>query len=224
MREDPVVIGPEPDGARPPSGLVLWLHGLGADGHDFAPLIPLLRRPDLRVVLPHAPVRPVTLNGGFPMRAWYDIRHLSPGPDREPASHVRESAGALSELLRREQAACGLPWERVLVAGFSQGGAMALHLGLRWPERLAGVVALSTYLVLEDTLSSELSEAAQDLPLFMAHGIMDPTVAMQRGEAAARRVEDTVALTWREYPMGHEVCPEEIRDLSAWLDRTLPPA
>lgn len=220
MREDPVVIGPSRDAS--PSGLVLWLHGLGADGHDFAPLIPLLRRPDLRVVLPHAPVRPVTLNGGFPMRAWYDIRHLSPGPDREPEAHIREAARNLGALLREEQAACGLPWERVLVAVFSQGGAMALHLGLRWPERLAGIVALSTYLVLEETVSDEVSEAARDLPVFQAHGLMDPTVALQRGEETARRIEDTVELTWRDYPMGHEVCPEEIRDLSVWLDATLP--
>ncbi len=220
MLEAPVVHGPR----STPSGLVLWLHGLGASGHDFDPVIPILGRPDLRFVLPHAPVRPVTLNGGFRMRAWYDIRHLEAGPDREPEADVRESAELLDQLLRTQQAATGLPWDRIAVVGFSQGGAMAYHLGLRSPERLAGLAALSTYLVVEDSLESELSEAAADMPLFIAHGTHDPTVQRWRGEAARERLQALgLKPEWHEYPMGHEVCMDEIEELAGWLNEVLPP-
>lgn len=224
MREAPVVHGP----SDTPSGLVLWLHGLGASGHDFDPVIPILGRPDLRFVLPHAPVRPVTLNGGFPMRAWYDIRHLDPGPDREPESDVRETSTLLGELLRQQQAAAGVPWSRVVVVGFSQGGAMAYHMGLRWPERLAGIAALSTYLVIEEALAGELSAAAMGpspLPVFVAHGTHDPTVPRSRGAAAHKQLQ-ALGLTpeWHEYPMGHEVCMDELEALRSWLADVLPPA
>ena len=214
---DALRLGPER-----PAGLVLWLHGLRADGHDFAPVVPHLRRPDLRVVLPHAAVRPVTINGGYPMRAWYDITQMAPGPGREPPADIRSSAAALAELLRAEQAAAGVPWSRVLVVGFSQGGAMALHLALRWPERLAGVVALSTYLVLEDTLATEQSAAAAGMPAFFGHGVGDPTVSWDRGRAAFDRLSDTLQATWRDYPMGHEVCLEELDDLRAFFAQALP--
>ena len=214
---DALRLGPER-----PAGLVLWLHGLGADGRDFAPVVPHLRRPDLRVVLPHATVRPVTINGGYPMRAWYDITQMAPGPGREPPADIRSSAAALAELLRAEQAAAGVPWSRVLVVGFSQGGAMALHLALRWPERLAGVVALSTYLVLEDTLDAEQSAAVTGMPAFFGHGVGDPTVSWDRGRAAFDRLSDTLQATWRDYPMGHEVCLEELDDLRAFVAQALP--
>lgn len=224
MREAPVVHGP----SDTPRGLVLWLHGLGASGNDFDPVVPILGRPDLRVVLPHAPVRPVTINGGFAMRAWYDIRHLEPGPDREPESDVRESAELLTELLRAHQAETGVPWERVVIVGFSQGGAMAYHLGLRWPERLAGVAALSTYLVVEDALEAELSATAtapEPLPVFVAHGTYDPTVRKWRGESAMEQLQGLgLQPEWHEYPMGHEVCMDELDDLGAWLNEVLPPA
>lgn len=215
---DAVRLGP----ARP-SGLVLWLHGLGADGHDFEPVVPHLQRPDLRVVLPHAAVRPVTINGGYPMRAWYDITQLAPGPGREPPADIRASAAALGALLEAEQQAAGVPWNRVLVVGFSQGGAMALHLALRWPQRLAGVVALSTYLVLEDTLDDERSSASHGMPAFFGHGVGDPTVSWDRGREAHDRLEDTLQATWRDYPMGHEVCLEELADLRTFFGQTLPP-
>lgn len=216
--EEPVLLGPSDS----PGGLLFWLHGLGADGHDFAPIVPLLERPDLQVVLPHAPVRRVTLNGGHPMRAWYDIRHLAPGPDREPEADVRQSAALLSAQLRHVRARSGVPWSRVVVVGFSQGGAMALHLGLRWEQRLAGLVALSTYLVVPDTLPQERSAASQGLPLFLAHGTQDPTVHIDRGQETRRVLADSVDLTWKTYPMGHEVNMREIVDLRAWLGRVLP--
>lgn len=215
---DTVRIGPDR-----PSGLVLWLHGLGADGHDFAPLVPHLQRPDLRFVLPHGPMRPVTINGGFPMRAWYDITRMAPGPGREPEADVRDSAMLLEHLLEAEQEAAEVPWDRVLVVGFSQGGAMALHLALRWPHRLAGVVALSTYLVLPETLDAEQSPHAEGLPGFFAHGIGDPTVAWDRGREAFDQLSGSLDATWLDYPMGHEVCLDEVRDLQAFMGKVLPP-
>jgi phospholipase/carboxylesterase len=214
---DTVRIGPDR-----PSALVLWLHGLGADGHDFAPLVPHLRRPDLRFVLPHAPMRPVTINGGYPMRAWYDITRMAPGPGREPEADVRDSAMLLEHLLEAEQEAAEVPWDRVLVVGFSQGGAMALHLALRWPRRLAGVVALSTYLVLPEALGEERSPASDGMPGFFAHGTRDPTVAWDRGRAAFDLLSPTMAAEWWDYRMGHEVCLDEVRDLHAFLARVLP--
>jgi phospholipase/carboxylesterase len=222
--------GPEPDGPaldaliigpEAPSGLVIWLHGLGADGHDFAPVVPLLQRPDLRFVLPHAPERPVTINGGIPMPAWYDITRMAPGPGREPEEDVRDTGAFLRVLIEDEQAR-GISASRTLVVGFSQGGAMALHVALRWPERLAGVVALSTYLVLPEFLDAELSGAVRDMPAFFGHGSRDPTVPMQRGRAAHDRLAGTLDTEWRDYPMGHELCGEEIRDLRQWIDRVLP--
>ena len=221
MLEPPVLHGP----SESPRGLVLWLHGLGASGNDFDPVVPILGRPDLRFVLPHAPVRPVTLNGGFAMRAWYDIVHLEPGPDREPEADVRHSSELLDALLRKHQAETGVPWERVVLVGFSQGGAMAYHLGLRFPERLAGIAALSTYLVIEDSLQSERSDAAitpEPLPVFVTH---DPMVRKWRGEAAMEQLQ-AVGLKpeWHEYPMAHEVCMDELDDLRAWLNEVLPPA
>lgn len=224
MLEAPVVHGPSDN----PSGLVIWLHGLGASGNDFDPVIPILGRPDLRFVLPHAPVRPVTLNGGFPMRAWYDIRHLEPGPDREPESDVRDTAKLLEGLIRQQQEATGVPWDRVVVVGFSQGGAMAYHLGLRSQERLAGIAALSTYMVIEDTLAAELSSAATSpspLPVFVAHGSHDPTVPKSRGAAAHKQLEALgLKPEWHEYPMGHEVCMDELEELRGWLNEVLPPS
>ena len=210
--------------ANSSSACVIWLHGLGASGHDFEPIVPMFGLPDVRFVFPHAPMRPVTINGGYVMRAWYDITQMAPGPGREPPADIRSSAAALAELLRAEQAAAGVPWSRVLVVGFSQGGAMALHLALRWPERLAGVVALSTYLVLEDTLTAEQSAAAAGMPAFFGHGVGDPTVSWDRGRAAFDRLSDTLQATWRDYPMGHEVCMDELDELRGWLQEVLPPA
>ncbi len=223
MTASPAALTAVRTGPDRPAGLVFWLHGLGADGHDFVPVLPHLGRPDLRVVLPHAPVRPVTINGGMKMRAWYDITRLRPGPGREPAADVRSSAAALSALLRDEVARAGVDWSRVAIVGFSQGGAMALHLALRWPERLAGVAALSTYLVLPETVAAEQSPACVGLPAFFAHGDADPTVDLARGEAAHDQLATTLAAQWQTYPMGHELCIDEVLDLRDWLGAVLPP-
>jgi phospholipase/carboxylesterase len=216
MALETVELGPK-DGA----GTLIWLHGLGADGHDFEGLVPHLRRPDLRVVLPHAPVRPVTLNGGYPMRAWYDIRHLEPGPNRESAEDIRAISHEIQALIDAEIAA-GTPASRILLVGFSQGGAMALHVGLRCPQRLGGLVALSTYLTLEAELDAERSAESISIPAFFAHGSRDPTVPMARGRAAYDRLASSLQASWHSYPMGHELCLEELHALRAFLDRVLP--
>ena len=213
---DAIVQGPDA-----PSGTVIWMHGLGASGDDFVPVLPLLQRPDLRFVLPHAPVRPVTINGGYPMRAWYDITQMEPGPDREPEADIRATAAAIDRLIQAERDR-GVPAERILLVGFSQGGANPLHCALRWPERLAGVVALSTYLVLPDVLSAERARASDGMPAFFAHGIGDPTVSWDRGRDAYETLAVDLDAEWLDYPMGHELCVEELHDLRAFLERSLP--
>jgi phospholipase/carboxylesterase len=213
---DGIVLGP-----RSPSGVLIWLHGLGADGHDFEPVVPLLRRPDLRVVLPHAPVRPVTINGGMRCRSWYDIRQLAPGPDRESAVDIRHSAEQVSRLVQAQRTE-GIPAHRIALVGFSQGGAIALHVALRWPERLAAVVALSTYLVLENTLDAERADASTGMPAFFGHGSFDNVVHPTRGRQAADRLSPHLEVQWNRYPMDHAVCPDELTDLRAFLDRVLP--
>ena len=213
----------EPDG--PVRSSIIWLHGLGADGHDFVPIVPELElSPDLgvRFVFPHAPSIPVTLNGGMVMPAWYDIRgaNLGAGQDIEG---LRHSEARVRDLVQREEAR-GVPVSRILLAGFSQGGAVALHTGLRYERSLAGILALSSYLMGEDLLARERHDANLETPIFQAHGEYDPMVPVQRG---ARAHEILLALghtvTWRTYPMMHAVCPEEIRDVGRWLERVLAP-
>lgn len=206
-----------------PSAAVIWLHGLGADKHDFEPAVPLLDPgPDrpLRFVFPDAPVRPVTLNGGLPMRAWYDLRQLGGGDEDAPG--IQASAAAVAELLD-EQQALGLAPDRILLAGFSQGGALALHLGLRQPVPLAGIVALSCYLPLADQLAGELTPAGQATPIFMAHGTADPVVPEAAGRASCERLQAAgCRVAWHSYPMPHAVIPEELADLRAFLRECLP--
>jgi len=201
---------------------VIWLHGLGADGHDFEPLVPELRLPDsaaVRFVFPHAPQRPVTVNGGMRMRAWYDIA----GPDLsagEDEAGIRASAETAAALIEREVGR-GVPAARVLLAGFSQGGAIALHAGLRHATPLAGVVALSTYLPLPDLLADEISDAGRAVPIFQAHGADDPIVPLAFAESARDRIAALrAAPEWHTYPMPHSVCAPEIADLRAWLIET----
>lgn len=204
-------------GAGEPHGSVVWLHGLGADGHDFEPVVPELRLPadlNLRFVFPHAPVRPVTLNGGMAMRAWYDILTLDrDGPADEAG--IRASAALLDDLVALERER-GVAAEKIVVAGFSQGGAIALHAGLRAQQPLAGIMALSTYLPLRSSFEHEV--AVSDLPIFMAHGTLDPVLPMALGrESADFLVASGCNLEWRDYPMAHSVCAEEIADIRTWL-------
>ncbi len=203
---------------------VIWLHGLGADGHDFEPIVPELRLPaslPVRFLFPHAPVRPVTLNNGMAMRAWYDIIALGGGARQDDAG-IRESARQVEALIRRERER-GIPAERIVLAGFSQGGAIALHTGLRHPERLAGIMGLSTYLPLADTVEAERSDANAGTPILIAHGSMDPVVPMQMGERSRDQLQAMgYTVEWHDYPMVHQVCMEEIAAISAWLQRVLP--
>ena len=204
-------------------GAVIWLHGLGADGHDFEPIVPELRLDGLlklRFVFPHAPVRPVTINGGMAMRAWYDIMTLDrDGPQDEDG--IRSSADLLTALIERERER-GIPAERIVLAGFSQGGAIALHAALRYREPLAGLMALSTYLPLSATLESEViaNPDAQpvSLPVFMAHGSFDPVVPYALGAGSFDTLKAAgYTATWHEYPMAHGVCAEEIADIRQWF-------
>jgi phospholipase/carboxylesterase len=192
---------------------VIWLHGLGADHSDFEPIVPELDLPpSVRFVFPDAPIRPVTINSGMRMRAWYDILQFGPGPEDEAG--VRESQKIVEGLI--EQA--GVPAERVVLAGFSQGGAIVLHTALRYPKRLAGVLALSTYVPLAAKLSSEATEENQAIPIFMAHGRFDDVIPLQRAQASRDQlVKAGYPVAWHEYAMPHSVCMEEIGDISAFL-------
>jgi len=205
-----------------PACAVIWLHGLGADGHDFEPVVPELGLPaskPVRFVFPNAPLRPVTINMGMRVRAWYDILQLGGGAEDEAG--IRGSQRLLEELISRETKR-GIPHDKIVLAGFSQGGAIALQTALRHPERLAGVMALSTYLPLSETLEEERAAANSDLRIFMAHGQYDNMIPMDR----ATRSRDALlalgyAVAWRQYPMPHSVCPEEIADIAAFLLRIL---
>ncbi|HET7197339.1 MAG TPA: alpha/beta fold hydrolase [Burkholderiales bacterium] len=203
-----------------PKGSVIWLHGLGADGHDFEPVVPELGLElPLRFVFPHAPVRPVTINAGMRMRAWYDIFQLGGGAEDEAG--VRASQRLLEDLIAREEGR-GIPAGRIVLAGFSQGGAIALHTALRHPERLAGVLALSTYLPLAPSLEREAAPANAGVPIFMAHGSHDDVIPLERAQASRKRLEALgYAVQWREYPMPHSVCAAEIGDIAAFLTRVL---
>jgi phospholipase/carboxylesterase len=202
-----------------PGAAVIWLHGLGADGHDFEPIVPemdLPEAPAVRFVFPHAPMRPVAVNNGMVMRAWYDIS-LAGGKRQEDEAGVRESERQIRALIEREKRR-GIPAAAMLLFGFSQGGAMALHTGLRYPERLGGIAALSCALPLADTLAGEAAPANRDVPVFMAHGAQDPLIPLSRGADARDRLRALgYRVNWHEYRMPHSVCAEEIGDLSAWL-------
>lgn len=212
-----LVTGPEP------RGTIIWLHGLGADGWDFVPIVRELPIPEdyaLRFIFPHAPVRPVTINNGHEMRAWYDIRmnDIARQPDERG---IRESQGQVEQLIAREKQR-GVEASKVVLAGFSQGGAIALHAGLRYGERLAGIVALSTYLPLEDTLAKEAAAANRQTPVFMGHGIEDEVVPLRLAELSKAKLENAgYDVTWHTWPMPHSVCGEELEAVAAFLMRTL---
>jgi phospholipase/carboxylesterase len=202
-----------------PTAAVIWLHGLGADGHDFEPIVPELVRPGeraLRFVFPHAPIRPVTLNGGYAMRAWYDIVSLERrGPEDE--SGIRASQAAIDTLIRRENAR-GIATGRIVLAGFSQGGALALFAGTRYSEKLAGIMGLSCYLLLAGRFAAERVAANQSTPIFLAHGTQDPIVAPVLGEQARATLEAAgYSVEWHAYAMPHSVSPQEVADIAQWL-------
>lgn len=205
---------------------VIWLHGLGADGHDFEPIVAELRLPadlPIRFVFPHAPVQPVTINGGMAMRAWYDILEANLGRRVDEAG-VRASAEQVAALIEREVER-GIPHHRIVLAGFSQGGAITLFLGLRYPQQLAGLMALSTYLPCPETLASERSSAMKNAPLLLAHGSFDPIVPLSLARDTERRLRELdYQPDFREYPMPHSVCGPELQDIRQFLIRVLTPS
>ena len=213
----------ERETAADPRWAVIWLHGLGADGNDFVPLVPELVRgdwPAIRFVFPHAPVRPVTINNGMAMRAWYDIRELDLA-NRADEQGVAESVAQVEALIARE-AGRGIPASRIVLAGFSQGGAVTLAAGLRRREPLAGLVALSTYVPAAQGAQAALVEGAARQPVFMAHGSHDPVVPYAAGKQSAGLLRQLgFEVDWHEYPMQHGLCAEEVRDLGDWFTARL---
>ncbi|MCB1913491.1 MAG: alpha/beta hydrolase fold domain-containing protein [Rhodocyclaceae bacterium] len=203
---------------------IIWLHGLGADGHDFEPVVEALdldRLPPLRFVFPHAPMRPVTINGGYVMRAWYDILSADFASRREDPAGVHESAALLEALIARENSR-GIPDSNIVLAGFSQGGAIALHTALRHPRKLAGVLALSTYLPLADTLAAEADAANRQTPIFMAHGHGDTVIPYDFAERSFAQLKaEGYAIEWHPYFAEHTLVMEELRDIEKWLGGVL---
>ena len=202
-----------------PAGTVIWMHGLGADGWDFVPLVREPGLPEelpLRFIFPHAPVRPVTINNGYAMRAWYDIAMADIGRLPDEAG-IRQSHAQVEAFLAREKSR-GIAARRIVLAGFSQGGAIALHTGLRHVESLAGILALSTYLPLAESLQRESSDANDRIPIFMAHGTQDPVVPIALAESSrATLAARGLSPEWHTYPMPHSVCAEEVAAISLWL-------
>ncbi len=203
-----------------PVGTVIWLHGLGADATDFEPLVPMLKLPmDTRFIFPNAPERAITINAGMRMRGWYDIDPNDPGG---AGADIQASVDAIEALLQAERDR-GVPTNRIVLAGFSQGGVIALQLGLSYPERLAGIMALSTYVHDQEHLSERISFANADVPIFMAHGSADPMIPIARAVTARTALEGLgYQIDWHTYAMGHQVCPEEITHISQWLQAVLP--
>lgn len=212
-----------------PRHAIIWLHGLGADGEDFLPIAEEMPLPaPVRYIFPHAPMRAVTVNGGYVMRAWYDIYAAAPsggldleGARRQDEAGIRASQQEIEKLITREKQR-GIAAGNIYLAGFSQGGAIVLFTGLRHAERLGGIIGLSTYLPLSATLPNEASRAAGDTPIFMAHGWSDPVIPHALGQASAQQLQTAgYALEWHDYAMPHSVCEEEIRDLAHWLSGRL---
>jgi phospholipase/carboxylesterase len=219
MPDAPIVI--EPPATADAS--VIWLHGLGADGHDFEPVVSQLQAAvtqSTRFVFPHAPMQPVTINGGMLMRAWYDILDMQI-ERRVDAEGVARSAAIVDELISAQRSA-GIEAKRIVLAGFSQGGAIALHVGLRHTDRLAGIMALSTYLAVREALTEEISAANRDVPIFLAHGSQDPVVPLSASEDSRVLLRSLgYSVQCNTYPMPHSVCAEELRDISCWLEDVL---
>jgi len=211
------------DSKTPATHAIIWLHGLGADGYDFSPMAPqfqqLIQTP-IRFIFPHAPLRPVTLNGGYVMRAWYDITGLDLDA-REDRIGLNETSKTLDQLIE-EQVASGIPSENIFLAGFSQGSASVLYGGLRYPKKLAGIIGLSGYLPFYRTLAQEANPTNQQTPIFLAHGLSDPIVPILWAELSRKMLQElNYPLEWHAYPMAHQVCNEEILDLAKWIVREL---
>jgi phospholipase/carboxylesterase len=203
-----------------PSASVIWLHGLGADGSDFVPVVEMLNLPNIRFILPHAPYRKVTINNGYEMRAWYDLYGLTIG-SREDETGIREAQDYLESLIAHEVKR-GIPHGKIVLAGFSQGGAIALHTALRHKQALAGILALSTYLPLKSFLPEEKSLDNQNAPIFMAHGLYDEVISLETCRVSLELLlAQQYQVDWHEYPMAHSVCMEEINDIRSFLSNTL---
>lgn len=205
---------------RPSVASVIWLHGLGADGNDFKPIVPLLKLPadlPVRFIFPHAPMRPMAINGGMSSRSWFDIEL----PKMANEQHVEESSQQLRAFIEREKT-LGMPSYRIILAGFSQGGAIALHTGLTYSEPLAGIMALSTFIPTAKAIKAERSSANSSIPIFLAHGQQDAMIPFAAAQASNTILQEMgYAVEWHAYSMGHEVCPEEINHISQWLQKLL---
>lgn len=217
LRQERECLVLEPQGEH--RATVIWLHGLGADGHDFAPVVEQFawpKRHGVRFLFPHAPKRPVTINGGMVMRAWYDVCAPVLG-EQEDAAGIRDSSGRVHALVERERED-GIAAEHIVLAGFSQGGAIALYSGLRYPQRLAGLLILSAYLPLPDTLEEEAAGAQRATPILMLHGRDDDVIALHQGLASRERLQQAAyTVAWEDYPMAHAACGQELADAGRWL-------
>lgn len=204
---------------QPATACVIWLHGLGADGHDFVPVVKHLKLPKslaIRFIFPHAPLRPVTCNGGIEMRAWYDILALTEFRQIDEG-HLQDTSKSIASLIQH-QITQGIPSRRIVMIGFSQGGAVAYHSALHYPKRLGGLIALSTYLGISRSLESTVHNANRDLPIFIGHGDADDVVTTNVGEHTFQRLNALgYEIEWHTYPIAHEVCLEEIHDIGEWL-------
>ncbi len=214
---DTVIVGPE----ESPAATVIWMHGLGADGYDFADIVPQLQLPeDIKFIFPHAPVRPVTLNAGMKMRAWFDVYELGENAKLDEEG-IYAAQQLIDELIDYEIAA-GVPSGKIVLAGFSQGAAMALHCGLRYSKKLAGILALSGFLLLADRAADEINKANKRIPILMMHGTVDDIVPLKFGQRSRELLHNFgFEVEWHEYPMPHTVCPEEIQQVSTWLQNIL---
>jgi len=211
MHDSPIEIG-----SNQARYSVIWLHGLGADGHDFSPIVTLMNLPDVRFILPHAPYQNVTLNNGYEMRAWYDIYGLSADSEQDEPG-IRQSQAYIESLIKHEQNR-GIQNQRIILAGFSQGGAIALHTALRHENQLGGVIALSTYLPLKDLLGTEKSSTNQSIPIFMAHGQQDEVISLATSKLSLEKLQsEGYAVAWHEYPVGHSVAMEEVEAIRQFI-------
>ena len=216
---DSVIVEPK----QTAEACVIWLHGLGADGHDFEGIVPELHLPEtlaVRFIFPHAPIRPVSLNAGMPMRAWFDIYGLDFGSEQDEVG-IRQAEGDIIDLIEQQQAQ-GIQANKIVLAGFSQGGALALHCGLRYPQSLAGIIGLSTVLPLADRIEAEMNPANRQVPIFLAHGELDPVISPQLGQATREWLTGLgYPVEWHSYAMQHTVSADEVREIGQWLARIL---